>query len=283
MNKVLTSASPPTIAGSTLVLLALIVSAHLCPSTGYMQTPIEPGPETIRFEQKLGAQLPLDTVFVDETGERRPLARFFGDRPVVISFGYYECPNLCSIVLNATSDALAALAFRPGEDYEYVFVSIDPSETPTLAANSKRAYSRHYGKPGTSEGWHFLTGRETDIRALATAAGFDYRYDAAVGQYAHPSGILVATTDGRVSKYLYGIEYDPRDLRLALVEASDGEVGSPVDQLLLLCFHYNPLTGKYSLAIHRTLQAAGALTALVLFTFVGRSIFRERLRKKRAT
>ena len=262
--------------------IAVFAPVLACPLAGYASSEADAKLASIRFEQNLGEQLPLEQRFLDSQGVSRPLGKWFGERPVVLAFGYYDCPNLCSIVFDATSDALAALALAPAKDYEYIFISIDPEETPRMAAAAKRAYTRYYGKPGADEGWHFLTGEADAIASVAQAAGFRYRYDKATQQYAHPSGILVSTADGRVSKYLYGIEYDPRDLRLALVEAGSGEVGSPVDQLLLLCFHYNPLTGKYSFAINRALQAAGALTALALFTFVGRSLYRERLRRSRS-
>lgn len=221
-------------------------------------------PANLDLEQRLGTAIPLDLKFTDSSGNEQPLRAFFGRRPVVLVLGYYECPNLCTLVLNATSDALASLTFRPGRDYDLIFVSIDPEEDTRLAAANKRAYARHYGKPGTDEGWHFLTGEAAAIRELADTVGFRYAYDEASGQYAHPSGLMVVTPEGVLAKYFYGIEFNPRDLRLGLVEAADGKVGSPVDQLLLLCFHYNPLTGQYGLIIDRVIKAAGAATVLLV-------------------
>ncbi len=234
----------------------------------------------VTLEQRLGERLPLHLEFVDSHGDRRLLGEFFGARPVVLVLGYYECPNLCTLILNGATDAFAALTFQPGREYDFVFVSIDPNETPPLAAANKRAYSRHYGRSGTDEGWHFLTGEEPAIQALAEAVGFHYEFDPMTGQFAHSSGIMVVTPDGVLSKYFYGIEYNPRDLRLGLVEAGDGGIGSPVDQLLLLCFHYNPLTGQYGLLIDRVIKIACGMTVLVVTTLVLGLLRAEKRKRK---
>ena len=183
---------------------------------------------------------------------------------------------LCTLVLNGLTRSLKPLAFDAGREFDVVVVSIDPKETPALAAVKKRGYLSRYGRPGTEQGWHFLTGDEPSIRRLAQVAGFRYHYDPQTGQYAHPAGIMVLTPQGRVARYLYGVDYAARDLRLGLIEASAGKIGSPVDQLLLLCFHYDPGTGKYTLAVIQALRVGGVATVVALGSFIGLMIWRER-------
>ena len=190
------------------------------------------------------------------------LGDYFGRRPVILVLAYYECPMLCTQVLNGLVSAIGVLNFSVGKEFDIVTVSFDPGETPELARGKKAAYIERYKRAGAEGGWHFLTGSQHSITQLTRAVGFRYAYNAEVDQYAHPSGIIVATPDGRLSRYFYGIEYGPRDLRLALIDAADGKIGSPVDQLLLACFHYDPKSGKYSLAIMRFVQAAGILTVV---------------------
>lgn len=242
-----------------------------------------PTAEMIRdvgIEQHLDAPLPLESMFRDEAGHDVRLGAYFGRKPVVLALVYYRCPMLCTQVLNGFLKSSQALPLEIGRDYDVVTVSIDPHETPEQAADKKRPYVRAYRRPGAEQGWHFLTGNEESITRLAEAVGFRYRYDPPSGQYAHASGIVVATPAGRTARYLYGIEYSPHDLRLALVDSSSGKIGTPVDQVLLLCYHYDPLTGKYGLAIAGALQGAALLTVLVLAGYLGMMLRRERNRPK---
>ncbi len=222
---------------------------------------------TVKFDQKLNSQVPLDLAFRDETGKQVQLRDFFHGRPVVLSLVYYQCPMLCTQVMNGMDQAFNSLRFSIGKDFDVVTVSINPKETPDLAADKKKEYLRLYGnRPGSEEGWHFLTGEKPQIDSLADAVGFRYLYDAKTDMFAHPSGIMVLTPEGKVSRYLFGVEYLPKDLRFALIDASSRKIGSPVDQLLLLCYCYNPVTGKYGLVIANIFRAAGAVTIVVLGT-----------------
>lgn len=241
-----------------------------------------PGAE-VGIDQNLNAQLPLDLEFADETGHVTPLRRYFGHQPVVFCLVYYECPMLCNQVLNALTESLRAIDFTPGKDYQLVVISFDPRETPHLAAVKKKNYVIRYTRPGADVGWHFLTGNEANIKAVSEAAGFRYRWDAERGQFAHASGIMVATPEGKLSRYFYGIDYPTRDLRLGLVEASANKIGSPVDQFLLLCLHYDPLTGKYGMAISAVLRVSGGLTVFALGLFMFITLRRERRQSRRAT
>ena len=216
--------------------------------------------QDIGLDQKLNEKLPLSLDFVDETGKAVKLGDYFGTRPVILALVYYECPMLCTQVLNGLVSTLGVMNFTVGKEFDVVAVSFDPGETPELARGKKTAYVDRYKRPGSEAGWHFLTGTQHSITQLTRAVGFRYAYNAEIDQYAHASGIMVVTPDGRLSHYFYGIEYGGRDLRLALVDAADRKIGSPVDQLLLACFHYDPKSGKYSLAIMRFVQAAGILT-----------------------
>src|SRR6185436_18043261 len=187
---------------------------------------------------------------------------------VVLSLNYYECPMLCTVVLNGLAGALDALAFDPGREFEVVTVSFDPHETAALAAAKKKSYLLRYRRPGAAEHWHFLTGDEKSVKQLTDAVGFRYAWDEQTRQWAHAAGILVATPDGHLSHYLYGVEYAPRDLRLALVEASGNKIGSPVDQVLLFCYHYDPTTGKYGPVVMGAVRGAGVLTLAGLVGFI---------------
>jgi protein SCO1/2 len=254
------------------VALMLVLSAPLA-----AQEPVRPPTDRIReavppagamptllqdigLDQKLNERLPLSLEFVDEAGRQVKLGDYFGKRPVILALVYYECPMLCTQVLNGLVSAIGVLNFSVGQEFDVVAVSFDPGETPELARGKKAAYVDRYKRPGSEAGWHFLTGTQHSITQLTRAVGFRYAYNADVDQYAHASGIMVATPEGTLSHYFYGIEYGPRDLRLALIEAADRKIGSPVDQLLLACFHYDPKSGKYSLAIMRFVQGAGLLT-----------------------
>lgn len=230
----------------------------------------------IGFDQKLHEQMPLDIPFTDETGRAVRLGDFFGRRPVVLLFAYYECPMLCTQVLHATASALDVLSLVPGTDFDIVTISFDPRDTPQTAAAKKASTLERYRRPGAAAAWHFLTGARPAIDRATSAAGFRYVWDQQTQQFAHPTGILVLTPSGILARYLFGIEYGPRDLRLGLVEASAGKVGSPVDALLLYCYHYDPETGRYGLAIMRAIRIAGAATVLALGTFIVVMVRKER-------
>jgi protein SCO1/2 len=219
------------------------------------------------FDQRLGESLPLDALLRDEQGREVRLGDYFGDKPVVLSLVYYECPMLCTLSLNGLVSAMDVMSFAAGDEYEVVTLSFEPKETPELASAKKAVYLERYGREGGEAGWHFLTGDEDQIRRVTDAVGFRYAWDAETGQYAHPSGILVITPEGRIANYLYGIEYAPKDLRLALIEASAGTIGSPVDQLLLFCYRYDPTTGRYGAVAMNMVRAGGVLTILALATF----------------
>jgi protein SCO1/2 len=232
----------------------------------------------IGFDQNLDQPVPLDATFRDEAGATVRLGDYFGKRPVVLVFAYYDCPMLCTLVVNGLSSALGVLSLNPGSDFEIVTVSFNPRDTPAAAAAKKAGYLDRYNRPGAAEGWHFLTGDQPAIDRLTKAAGFRYAWDAATRQFAHPSGVIVLTADGRLARYLFGVEYGPRDLRFALVEASAGRVGSPVDTLLLYCYHYDPMTGRYGLAIMRAMRLAGAATVLAIGSFIVMMLRREKAR-----
>ena len=244
------------------------------PVQGYRQEPGMPAqslPKPLReigFDQNLGQSLPLDAKFVDETGQPVTLGDYFGKKPVVLAFVYYECPMLCTQVLNSLISTMTVLSLEPGKDFEIVTISIDSREKPSLAATKKANYLQRFKRPGAETGWHFLTGQESEIQRATRAAGFRYVWDDNLKQFAHPTGVMVVTPQGQMARYLFGVEYGPRDLRLALVEASEGKVGSPVDQVLLYCYHYDPETGKYGFVIMRVVRLAGAATVLLLGAFI---------------
>jgi protein SCO1/2 len=222
----------------------------------------------IGFDQKLGDTLPLEIPLRDEAGRDVRLRDFFGRRPVVLSLVYYDCPMLCTVSLNGLASALDVLTLGMGKDFEVVTVSFDPKEGPAQAAERKRRQLERYRRPGAAEGWHFLTGDEPALHSLTRAVGFRYAWDQSTRQFAHPAGVIVLTPEGRIARYLYGIEYAPRDLRLALVEASAGRIGSAVDQVLLYCYQYDPSSGRYSAVVMRIVRAAAILTVLGLGTFI---------------
>jgi protein SCO1 len=232
----------------------------------------------VRFDQRLDAQVPLDLVFRDETGTPVPLGAYFGQKPVILTLNYYDCPMLCPLALEGLVRSLRPLSFSIGDQFEVLTVSFDPRETPELAAAAKVKYTQDYARPGAASGWHFLTGTEESIQRLTEAVGFRAVYDADKQQYAHAAGIVVLTPQGRVARYLYGVELPTRDLRLVLVEAAAGEIGSPVDRLLLFCYRYDPATGQYSLLVMKTLRLAGLATLLSLGGFMAVMFRRERAR-----
>jgi len=219
----------------------------------------------VRIEQKLDQQLPLDLVFRDESGQQVQLGQYFGKKPVVLALVYYGCPMLCTQVLNGMVTSFRVLPFEVGKEFDVVTVSFDPRESSALAMEKKKLYLDYLPekmRADANNGWHFLTGDPVNIEKLTAAVGFHYRYDEATKQFAHASGIMVATPQGKLSRYFYGIEYAPRDLRLGLIESSENKIGSPVDQLLLYCYHYDPSTGKYGAAVMKVMRIAGILTIL---------------------
>ena len=225
-------------------------------------------PARADLEQKLGAQVPLDLTFTDESGQAVTLRRYFGDKPVILQLGYNHCWLMCDVVTGALVRSLQDLRLNPGSDFRVVFVSIDPNETWQLAARKRTEYVRSYGRARTGSGWHFLTGHEPEIAALAAAVGFHYFYDPPSKQFAHSSGLVIATPAGVVSKYFYGVEYDPDLLRRSILEASNGSVGSRVQALLMLCYHWNPLTGKYGVVISQAIKVMCLGTVALLGGFI---------------
>ena len=269
--------------------LSLLAAYCLPPSAfgQYAQPPVGPVPtgnstevlKKVDIEQRLGNQIPLDLKFRDESGREVRLGEYFGKgRPVALTLVYYECPMLCNQVLNGAVGAFQALSFTAGKEFEVVTVSFDPREGPELAARKKETYLKRYKREGAGEGWHFLTGDEASVKALADAVGFHYVWDEQSQQFAHASAVMVATPQGKLSHYFYGIEYAPKDLRLAFVEASEGKVGSPVDALLLFCYHYDPAAGRFA-PVMGVLRAAGVLTvfgvAALLFYLMRKTRRRE--------
>src|SRR5438477_323483 len=218
----------------------------------------------VGIDQRLNQAIPLGLMFRDEFGRAVPLSTFFHNgKPVLLAPVYYRCPMLCTQILNGVASSLKAVSLLPGRDFEIVAFSFDPKDTPEIAEAKKQLYVKRFGRTGTTNGWHLLTGDPDSIQALTAALGYHYKYDAATDQFAHASGIMLLTAEGRISRYFYGVEYAPRDLRLGLVEASRNKIGSPVDQLLLFCFHYDPATGKYGAVAINMVRFAGASFALI--------------------
>ncbi len=218
----------------------------------------------VGIDQNLNAQVPLELTFKDETGKTVRLGSYFGRKPVVLALVYYECPMLCDMVLNGLTHSMEQISLNLGSDFDVVTVSFNPHETWQLAAAKKGNYVEKYNRSGAIQGWHFLTGEEANIKKLADTAGFHYKYDPITKQYAHASGIMVLTPEGKISRYFYGIEYKPKDLRLGLVEASQDKIGNFADQVLLFCFHYDPTTGKYGLIIANVMRVAASASVLAL-------------------
>jgi protein SCO1/2 len=264
-------------------LAAPVVSAQpsrplSVPPPGKAATEQIPMLKEVGIDQKPNAQLPLDTEFTDEHGTNVTLKQYFGQRPVVLALVYYGCPMLCTQVLNGLAGSLQGMSYTVGQEYDVLVVSFDPGETPAMAADRKKDFLRRYIRDANPANVHFLTGRDASIQALTRAVGFRYAYDKAIDQYAHPAAITVLTADGRVSRYLYGVEFAPRDLKLALVEASEGRIGTVVEQALLFCYHYDPESGKYGFVIMNVVRAAGALTVILLAGSIFVALRRERRR-----
>ena len=233
--------------------------------------------KTVGIEQKLNEQLPLDAEFKDENGSLVKLGDYFGKgRPVVLALVYYECPMLCNEVLNGLTGSLKGMSFDAGKEFDVVAISFDAreNEKPDLAKNKRASYLNRYARPGTENGWHFFTGTQSEIDKVTQAVGFSYEFDEATNQFAHAGGVMIITPEGKVSRYLYGIDYAPKDLKFALMDSAEGNIGNPVEQLYLYCFHYNPATGKYGLEILSILRLMAVVTVLglgaMLFVFLRR-------------
>jgi len=230
----------------------------------------------VEFDQKLDSQIPLDLSFSDERGVPVQLRQYLGGKPIILNFVYYKCRDLCPLLLDGIVRALRAIRFDVGDEFEVLTVSIDPSDTAAVAAAQKKDFIGRYGRVGSERGWHFLTGEESAIRKLAEAVGFHYSFDAKTGEFAHATGIVLLTPGGKASRYFYGIEFSPRDLRLGLVEAAEGKIGTPIDQLLLFCYHYDPITGKYGLFVTNLVRVGGLITVITLGGFILWMLRRER-------
>ena len=251
-------------------LLALI--AWCIPSVGISQV-ADFRPEELQkidVEEKLGQTIPMDLVFTKDDGEQFQLGEFFNqDKPVIIMLAYYNCPMLCSLILNGMTDVAQQVDFKPGEDYTILTISIEPTETVELAAAKKKNYIEALGIPGAEAGWHFCVGDSSQSRALADAVGFKYYWDDEQGQWAHPAVLNIFTEAGVISRYLYGLQYKPQDLRLALLEASRGKIGNSIDRVILYCFHYDPDAEGYVVFANNVMKLGGLATVIILVIFLG--------------
>jgi protein SCO1 len=257
--------------GKGLLQVAVLLVAEMVAgqgmSKGIMSPPANVRPpylQNVGIEQRLDAQVPAELPFVDDTGRQVKLGDYFGKKPLILNLVYYNCPMLCGEALAGLTSSMKLVKFDLGNEFEIVTVSFNPLETPELAAEKKRDYLKRYGRPTVAAGWHFLTGPADSINALTKAVGFQYQYDAAKNQYAHATAIMVLTPQGRISRYFYGVDFPPKDLRMGLVEASQGKIGNAVDQVLLYCYHYDPATGKYGAIVSNMLKLGGALTILFI-------------------
>jgi protein SCO1/2 len=265
----------------SIVLMSAVVSAQgnapgVRPDPAMPSQQVPSALSTVSFEQRLNEQLPLGLEFKDESGRTVKLGEYFGRKPVVLTFVYYECPMLCTQVLNGLESSLRVINESIGQEFDVVTVSFDPKETPVLAAGKKKAYLERYKRPSAEQGWHFLTGDQASIAALTQAAGFNYSWDEASHQFAHASGIVVTTPTGKVSRYFFGIDYSPRDVKFALIESSNERIGTLAERLLLYCYHYDPAKGNYGFMAMRAVRVGGAVTLAALVGFVFVSIRRDR-------
>jgi len=240
-----------------------------------------PALREVGIDQRLGEALPLDTPFRDDHGKAVKLGDYFGQKPVVLVMTYFECPMLCTLVLNGLTKTLKTMSFEPGKEFDVVAVSFDPRDTPERAAKKKETYLAEYGRAATADGWHFLTGDEAAIARVATAVGFRYKWVPEEKQFAHAAAVMVATPEGRMARYFYGVDYAPRDLRLGLVEAADHKIGSPVDALLLFCYAYDPATGKYGAIALNMVRVGGVITVLAIGAFMTVMFRREAMAERR--
>jgi protein SCO1 len=263
------------------LLLAVILGLTLCTPAGAhheAQHQLPPLLRDVGFDQRLNTQIPFDLVFQDETGRMVRLGDFFDTRPVILTLAYYECPMLCGLGLDGLAQSLRALSFSVGEQFVVLTVSFDARDTSARAAAKKAQLLRSYARPGAAQGWHFLTGDEASIRQLTQTVGFRYVYDPEKDQFAHAAGIVVLTPQGTIARYLYGLEFEPKAVRLALLEAATGTIGSPIDRLLLFCYQYDPATGTYGVIIMNVLRLAGLITVVALGGFLALMFSRERLK-----
>jgi protein SCO1/2 len=275
----MTRTAPTTLAFALALAVAAPAVAADRAGTGPAPTP---GAITqqVGFDQNLGAQVPLDLTLVDEDGRKVRLADYFGGRPVILNLVYYQCPMLCNQVLQGLARSIKPIAMTPGDGFDIVTVSIDPTETADLARRKKSAYLEFYGRPEAAKGWHFLTAPDqATVARLASSVGFRYVYNPKNGQYAHAAGIVILTPEGKVSRYFFGIDHSPRDLKAALERAASRQVGSPVSNLLLLCYDYDPTTGQYTLTVMSVLRGLGVLTLAGMIALVTGLTLRERRRR----
>jgi protein SCO1/2 len=270
-----------TVAGACLLGAIAPASAQTTaplsvPPPGLAATAQIPMLRDVRIDQKLDSPVPLDAAFADEDGRDVKLGDYFGKRPVILVLAYYECPMLCTQVINATVSSMLPLTFSANQEFNVVVVSFDPGETPAMARRKRDDFLKRYGRPGAEAGIHFLTGRQTSIAALTDAVGFRYAYDPKIDQYAHPATITILTPLGHVSRYLFGIEFAPRDLKFALIDAASERIGNIVDQAMLFCYHYDPTTGTYGFAIMTAVRLGGLLTVGGLGAFILVTLRRDR-------
>lgn len=258
--------------------LPLVLAAMIAFPAGAQQVTMPAILSKVGITQNLNARIPPDLVFRDETGKSVRIGDFFGKKPIVFSVVYFDCPALCTEVLNGELRTMKAISLDLGKDFEAVTVSFEPKDTPALAKAKRDVYLGQYGRPEAADHWHFLTGEQQSIDALTNAAGFRYAYDSSIHQYAHAAAILVLTPDGRIDRYFYGVQYPARDVRLGLVEASEGKIGTLTDHALLYCYQYDPMTGRYGMVVMNVLRAAGGLTVLLLGIFMTLMFLRERKR-----
>lgn len=261
----------------TIFVISFTLVTHIHPADA---EPVSPGTSAeimrqVAFQQRLGEAVPLELAFRDSTGRAVRLGDYFGEKPVILMLVYYECPMLCTLELNGLVRSLKILRLSAGADFKIVTVSFDPGETPALAAEKRANYLNQYGRDGAKDGWHFLTGETAEIEELCDAVGFHAVYDPARDEYGHAAGLVLLTPEGAISRYLFGVEYAPRDLRLGLVESSAGNVGNAADHLLLLCYGYDPATGKYGLVIMNVIRVGGMATVLLVGGFVALSFYRD--------
>jgi len=262
-------------------VLILAITAVLAHASGTDPRMVPKELDGIGFDQNLNAQVPLDAQFRDESGRGVRLGDYLRQKPAILALVYYQCTMLCNQILNGIVVGLRPLALRPGRDFDVIAISINPREGPALARAKRDNYAKLYSSRAGPAGWHFLTGAEPDIRAVADAVGFHYRYDPKNDIFLHASGVIVLTPQGKAARYFYGVEFEPKDLKLGLIEASRNRIGSAVDQILLFCYHYDPATGKYTATVLNLLEASAALTLLLLLGVLGR-LWRRNLRQDRA-
>ncbi len=260
----------------TLIFTVLAAPTRALAHAGHPEHEPPPLLRNVDVDQRLNKEIPGDLSFKDEAGKPVQIGQYFGNRPVILSLNYFECPQLCPLLLKGLSDSLRSVKFNVGKEFDVVTVSIDPRETPQQAAKARKTYSQSYGRGETLEGWHFLTGSGANIAQLAKAVGFKYNYDAKLGQYAHPSAITFVTPERKIARYLFGIDFDPKDVQFALSEASQNKIGSIVDKVMFNCYQFDPRVGKYSPIALNIMRLGGLLTLGLMGTFIITALRRER-------